>query len=391
MKHLNIGLFGFGTVGGGIYQVISTKPQIGAEVKKIVIKDPEKTRDAPAHLFSENALDILDDQDIDLVVELIDDPEAAYEIVVKAFNSGKSVVSANKKMIAEHHLELIALSKENNVSFLYEAAACGSVPIIRNLEEYFDSDLLTSLQGIVNGSTNYILSKMLSSGESYEGALKDAQENGFAESDPCLDVDGIDAAFKLSILILHAFGKHIERSEILLKGISSLSSFDLQYAKEKGKVIKLIASSEINEQGEVISASVIPTFVESTSPLGQTKNEYNAVIVQTKLSDQQLFYGKGAGRYPTSSAVLSDICAFKYNYKYEYKKGTASKRLEPQGSGKYYVSFNNDVVCDTRIFSQVDEYFVSRNRTYLTGDIAIKDLMGSDVLTNKAISLVRID
>ncbi len=213
MKKLNIGLFGFGVVGEGIYQVLSQKPQLNANIKKIVIKHPDKKRNAPSELFSTEADEILNDEEIDVVVELIDDADAAFEIVKKAMNSGKSVVSANKKMIAENHLELIELQREKNVSFLYEAAVCGSVPILRNLEEYYDNDLLNYIQGIVNGSTNYILTKMRTENESYEIALKAAQENGFAESDPTLDVEGFDAANKLSI-INYSWSKNAEPCSI---------------------------------------------------------------------------------------------------------------------------------------------------------------------------------
>src|SRR5690349_19825361 len=200
-KQLAIGLFGFGTVGEGIYQVLRQMPSLNAQIKKICIKHPEKERNADPALFTTHYEEILNDPDINLVVELIDDAEEAYKIVTTAFRKNKSVVSANKKLIAEHLAELIYLQRQHEVSFLYEAAVCGSIPIIRNLEEYYDNDLLQSVSGIVNGSTNFILTK-ISEGLTYPDALQKAQQLGFAESNPKLDVEGYDAANKLAILLV---------------------------------------------------------------------------------------------------------------------------------------------------------------------------------------------
>ena len=205
-KVLQIGLFGFGVVGEGIYKVLLQTPSLSAAIKKVCIKHADKKRDADASLFTTRYEEILNDPEIDLVVELIDDAKEAYKIVSTALKNKKSVVSANKKMIAEHLPELISLQNENGVSFLYEAAVCGSIPIIRNLEEYYDNDLLQSICGIVNGSTNYILTKIIEEGLSYQEALQKAQQLGFAESDPSLDVEGLDATNKLTILLAHDYG-----------------------------------------------------------------------------------------------------------------------------------------------------------------------------------------
>lgn len=391
MKKVNIGLFGFGVVGEGIYNVLSQKPELGADIKKIVIKQPEKKRNAPASLFATNADDVLSDDNIDLVVELIDDSKAAYSIVTKAMKKGKSVVSANKKMIAENHLELVNLSKEYNVSFLYEASVCGSIPIIRNLEEYFDNDLLNSVQGIVNGSTNFILSKMLIDSEPYTKALQIAQENGFAESNPDLDVKGIDATYKLSIIGLHAFGKRISADKILRKGITSLHPFDLQYAQEKKCVIKLVAKAITDEQGQFSMLSVLPTFVAENGTLGQTNNEFNGVLVGSSLADEQFFYGKGAGRYPTSSAVLSDISAFKYGYKYEYKKGLTDFSFNYNGTSKFYIGFDKSTHFNADLFDSVEEHFINKHRVYLTGEIQHSKLFASGILSNRDISVISCD
>jgi homoserine dehydrogenase len=221
-------------------------------------------------------------------------------------------------MIAEHLPELIELQHQHDVSFLYEAAVCGSIPIIRNLEEYFDNDLLQNIYGIVNGSTNYILTKM-DGGLNYSAALQEAKQKGFAESNPALDVEGWDATNKLTILLAHAHGIKTPPSAVLRQGITRLHEGDAAYAKEKGLKIKLVAQASKLSSGKV-AAFVLPQFVPSDSQLFTVSNEYNGVTVETKLADKQFFYGKGAGRYPTSSAVISDISAFSYEYRYEYKK-----------------------------------------------------------------------
>lgn len=366
---INIGLFGFGVVGEGIYQVVSEKFNFGAKVKKIAVKHIDKSRNAPDSLFTDNASDILNDESIDLIVELIDDTDAAFIIVSEAMKKGKSVVSANKKMIAENHLELIDLSQENNVSFLYEAAVCGSVPIIRNLEEYFDNDLLSYIQGVVNGSTNFILTKMFEDNATYESVLKLAQDKGFAESNPTLDVEGIDASYKLSIMGLHAFGKRISPDRILRKGITSISSYDFEYAKEKNYTIKLIAKATIGQNGILKELSVLPTFVPANGALGQTNNEFNGILVGGTLANEQLFYGKGAGRYPTASAVLSDISAFLYGYKYGFKKGLVKVNWEDSGISKFYVGFDKRTRFDKELFDSIDVYFEDSNRVYIIGMI----------------------
>ncbi len=391
MNKIKIGLFGFGVVGEGIYKVLEEKQQLQTEIKKVVIKDAGKKRNAPAELFTTDPDEIIQDSEIDLVVELIDDAAAAFEIVKRSFIQGKSVVSANKKMIAEHHDELIVLSKAYNVSFLYEASVCGSVPIIRNLEEYFDNDLLRSVKGIVNGSTNYILSQMIEQGTDYNSALQDAQQCGFAESDPTLDVEGIDAAYKLSIIALHAFGKKTTEEHIIRKGISSLDAFDFQYAKEKNSVIKLIAKCHTSDEGELKALTVIPTFVGRQESLGLTHNEYNGVLIESTLADQQFFYGKGAGRYPTSSAVLSDISAYNYGYQYEYKKGSASFVEDENCKGTFYLSFPKGTVVEKDLFETVHEEFTSTKRNFIVGDINLRVLKNSEILSDPNISTISLN
>src|SRR6201991_1421454 len=243
-KQLTIGLFGFGVVGEGLYKVLQQTPSLKASIKKVCIKNPGKKREAPDDLFTTDRDIILNDPSINVIVEVINESGPAFEIVSRALKSGKSVVSASKKMIAEHLPELLQLQKETERSFLYEAAACASIPVIRNLEEYYDNDLLHSIKGIVNGSTNFILTKMFEDKLDFNKALLLAQQLGFAESDPVLDVEGYDAVNKWALLLTHAYGIVEHPNNILFTGIQNIQLSDATVAKEKQYDIKLIAQAK---------------------------------------------------------------------------------------------------------------------------------------------------
>jgi len=333
-KNLTLGLFGFGCVGQGLYHVLNETQGLKASIKKICVKDPNKTRPLSSSLFTFSGDDILHDRDIDVVVELIDDADAAFVILKKALQHGKHVVTANKKMLAEHLEEIYFLQNKYNRSVLYEGAVCGSIPILRNLEEYYDNDLISGLEGIFNGSTNYILTKIFEEKKSYSDALQQAQELGFAESDPARDVKGYDPKFKLCIAITHAFGLFVTPENVINLGINNLHDLDLKTARENGYTIKLIARAF--KSGNTVYGFVAPQFVEHFHPLFSVRNEYNAVTVEGAFSEKQLFVGKGAGGYPTGSAVLSDISALTYDYRYEYKKIRQVKE----------VIFSNDLCLD---------------------------------------------
>ncbi|NTS43435.1 homoserine dehydrogenase [Flavisolibacter sp. BT320] len=385
---LTIGLFGFGVVGEGIYHVLRQTPSLNATIKKVCIKHPEKKREAPEDLFTTNYEELLNDPQINLIVELIDDADEAYKIVTTAFKRGKSVISANKKLIAEHLHELIALQAEHQVSFLYEAAVCGSIPVIRNLEEYFDNDLLQSINGIVNGSTNYILTR-LSEGYTYPEALLEAQQKGFAESNPALDVEGYDPANKLTILLAHAYGIIAEPAQLLRQGITKLHAKDAAYASEKGLKIKLVAQAKKLSDGKV-AAFVLPQFVTPDSQLFNVANEYNGVTIESKLADKQFFYGKGAGRYPTSSAVISDISAFGYRYQYEYKK--LQRQDKSQLTNNYFldvfVSFSAWADVNKWDFEQVTEYHSTAERQYIRGIVHAEKLRAAEWFEDPSVSVI---
>jgi len=314
-----IGLFGFGTVGSGLYHVLQNSPTTKARIKKVCIKNVFKERFLNSKFFYTNPDDILDDPEINLVVELIDNADDAYRIVKASLLQGKSVVSGNKTMLAHHLEELIEIQEKMGVALLYDASACGSIPVIRNLEEYYDNDLLLSIRGILNGSSNYILSRVFQHSDSYSLALRKAQELGFAESDPSFDVMGFDALFKLVILAVHGFGTYVHPSIAFNYGIHNLSVHDIRYAKEKGLKIKLVAT--LTKFGKnCLTLFVMPTFVSADDYIYNVEDEYNGVVIEGAFYEKQFMFGKGAGGHPTGSAVLSDITARFHDYRYEYKK-----------------------------------------------------------------------
>ena len=392
-KKLTIGLFGYGVVGTGLYDVLSKSKTVDATIKKIVVKHKDKPRNISPEHFHFDKNEILNDDDINVVVELIDDADAAYEIVTTALKKGKAVVSANKKLIAEHFEELYELQQKYNVPFLYEAAVCGSIPIIRNLEEYYNNDFLQSIQGIVNGSTNYILTKTFQDNLSFDDALKEAQEKGYAESNPILDTGGFDARSKLRILLAHSFGIKTVPEDVFNVGIQNLGDLELKFAKEKNLQIKLLAYAQKRNDNEV-AALVIPKFVKSTDTFSTVNDVFNGVKVQTAFADKQFFYGRGAGSLPTASAVLSDISALAYDYRYEYKKILNSENLKLTEDFILKVLFRHrskDADKFQSYFINIDEYYGNKEQGYFVGDISFKNLKEIFSQNSEEVSFVLID
>ncbi|MES2555231.1 MAG: homoserine dehydrogenase [Bacteroidota bacterium] len=376
-KQLTIGLFGFGCVGTGLYEVLNQTSLLQARIKHIVVKDATKKRQIDVSHFSYDAEVILNDAEVNVVVELINDSDAAYVIVKRALESGKHVVSANKKLIALHLEELIALAKANNVSFLYEAAVGGSIPIIRNLEEYYNNDSLSSINGIVNGTTNYILTKT-GEGQSFDDALKTAQELGFAELDPTSDVDGFDAKYKLVLLLKHAFGYTAKTEEVWNYGIRQLKTWDATYAREKGYKIKLLAfGTRVDDQ---VVGFVAPHLIPANHFAFNVENEFNAVVVEALFSDRQLFLGKGAGSYPTASAVLSDISALQFDYAYEYRKTNEQEKLDLTTDFRLrvYVSGTTKAQLDRVKFEEIQEIYHGSTHHFHIGWANFSDLQQLD-------------
>lgn len=389
-KQLVIGMFGFGVVGEGLYRVLQQTPSLRARIKKVCIKHPGKKRNAPADLFTSDKNDLLGDPEINVIVEVINESEAAFDIVSTALRNGKEVVSASKKMIAEHLPELLRLQEETGLSFLYEASACASIPVIRNLEEYYDNDLLHGIRGIVNGSTNFILTKIFEDGLDFPQALLLAQQLGFAEADPSLDTEGYDALNKWTFLLTHAYGLMPKPSDIVFTGIQHIQLSDALVAREKNFEIKLVAQAQKLLNGRV-AAFVLPQFVRKDDHLAFVKNEYNGVVIESGFADKQFFYGKGAGSFPTASAVLSDISALRYDYHYEYKKLRMRQQPEDLASEfhvRVYVSFDDLKLIPRERFEFIDEWHAGEKRKYLIGALPFTELKEQSWWKENGVSLI---
>lgn len=378
MSKIKIGLFGFGVVGQGIFEVLRKTKNTNAEIVKICVRNPAKPRkvEADASYFTSSAAEILDNPDINLIVEVIDDAAAAYTIVRSALLKGIPVVSGNKTMLAAHLPELIEIQKERNVALLYDASSCGSIPVIRNLEEYYDNDLLLEVKGILNGSSNYILSRVFDHGEHYADALAQAQALGFAESDPSFDIEGYDSLFKLVIITVHALGTYVAPERIFTYGISTIHDSDIRYAREKGVKIKLVAQV-VKVSDEHFTMFVMPEFVTPSKYIYSVDDEYNGVVIRGECYDRQFMFGKGAGSLPTASSILSDIMARLHNYRYEYKKlaypekpdYTTDIRL------KVYVRYKETNVLGLLRFEKIHELYTSDESNYVIGDIRLDELL----------------
>ena len=315
MKEVKIGLLGLGNIGTGTYKVLETNREeiekaVGAPVNivKILEKDIDRERDITVERdkFVSDPEEIFSDPEIDIVIELLGGIEPAASLIEKALTSGKHVVTANKAAVAANYHRLMKAADEHGVTLRFEASVGGGIPVLTPLTGCLRANKFTRVLGIVNGTTNYILDKMTSEGLAYEDVLKDAQEKGFAEADPTADVEGIDAANKLSILMALMFDHYVHPDDIPTKGITQITSEDIEAAREKGCLIKLIAYAEKMEDG-TIKYEVRPMNIIDTHPLSGVHREYNAVFVEGNVVGNLMFYGPGAGPLPTGSAVMGDV------------------------------------------------------------------------------------
>ena len=392
MSRIKIGLFGFGVVGSGIYEVLRKSKNADAEIVKICVADLSKPRSLDASYFTDRPEDILDDPEINLIVEVINDADAAYRIVKTALVNGKDVVSGSKTMLAQHLDELIDIQREYGSALLYDASSCGSIPVIRNLEEYYDNDLLLEVKGILNGSSNYILSRVFDHRSSYSDALRQAQELGFAESDPSFDIDGYDALFKLVIITVHALGAYVRPERIFTYGISTIHESDIRYAREKSVKIKLVAQV-VKISDEHFTMFVMPEFVPPSRYIYSVDDEYNGVVVRGECYDRQFMFGKGAGSLPTASSILSDIMARQRDYRYQYKKLHFHDRPEYTTDVrlKVYVRYTETNVPLLVDFLQIEEQYISAGSRYLIGEVLLSELIAKrDALRGDDVFLANI-
>ncbi len=313
-KEINIGLLGFGTVGSGVAMVLKENAheitqKVGAQLKlkKVLVRDVNKKRPylEDIHL-TENVEDIIEDKDIDIVIELMGGINPAKEYMLRAISNGKSVVTANKDVVAAYGSELFNAAEKNNVDIRYEASVGGGIPIITPLKQCLTGNRISEVMGIVNGTTNYMLTKMTKEGSDYDTVLKQAQEKGYAEANPAADVEGMDAARKAAILASIAFNTKVPLENVSVEGITKITQSDIEYAAQLGYVVKLLAiARDIPEKG--INVRVHPSFLPTEHPLSNVNDVFNAIFIRGNAIGEAMFYGQGAGSLPTASAVMADV------------------------------------------------------------------------------------
>ena len=321
-KIINVGLLGMGTVGTGVVKILTTnahdilqKVGVPVNIKKIMVRQPDKLRNVDTNAeLTTNIDDIINDKDIDIVVELMGGTEPAKEYILRALRAGKHVVTANKDVVAKFGQEILEVAEEYNADFLFEASVAGGIPIIRPLKQCLAANKISEIMGIINGTTNYMLTKMTNEGLDFDAVLAEAQAKGYAEADPTADVGGLDAARKIAIIASIAFGSRVSIDDVYVEGITNISKEDIGYAKELGYVIKLLAIAKDDERG--IDVRVHPAFIPSGHPLASVNDVFNAIYIKGDAVGETMFYGRGAGEMPTASAVVADIIDVARNIKY---------------------------------------------------------------------------
>lgn len=374
--NVKVGLLGLGTVGTGVVKMIQHHQeqlvhQVGCPVsiKKVLVKNIEKSRDVELArtLLTTDPYEVINDPDIDVIVEVMGGVEETRQYIIDALNTKKQVVTANKDLIALYGSELQKVAAENGCDLFYEASVAGGVPIIKGLADGLASDKIQKIMGIVNGTTNYILTKMTKDGLAYETALKDAQDLGFAEADPTSDVEGLDAARKMAILARLAFSMNIELDDVSVSGISSVSKEDLKYGNTLGYTMKLIGYADQDQSRAEVS--VQPTFLSNDHPLASVNDEYNAVYVYGEAVGETMFYGPGAGSLPTATSIVSDVVAVVKNMRLGVNGHSAlapqfEKQLKTSNErfAKYFIRLH--VRDEVGAFSELTKLFSSNSISF---------------------------
>lgn len=396
MKEVSIALLGCGTVGKGVIDLLAMNGSIIEEqlntkinIKRVLIRDIQKYEkmDLPESIqLTTNFDDIINDDDIEIVVEVMGSADFAKNCIEQCFKKGKSVVSANKDLIADYGIPLLKLSKEHNVDFQFEASVAGGIPIVRPMYSSLNSNQIEEIIGIMNGTTNYILSNMTETGMSYEDALKGAQEKGYAEADPTNDVSGYDAARKIAILATLGFHSAVTFNDVNVKGIETIAQEDIQHATEMGYVIKLLAIARQDADG--ITLNVHPSFIRKGHPLANVGGAYNAVYVRGNCVGDVMLYGQGAGSLPTASAVVSDvmnvILHFNINITGSRDFVWHEAKLKPQAdiSAPYYIRMT---------VNNAPGVLASVSRLLADYHISIRSLIQKDETTEIAEIVILID
>lgn len=370
---VNIAVLGYGTVGSGVVEVINTNHEIinkraGEEIKiKYVLDLRDFPGDPVQQILTHDFNDILNDDEVKVVVEVMGGINPAYTFVKQCLAAGKSVATSNKELVASHGPELLAIAKENNVNFLFEASVGGGIPIIRPLNTSITADEVTEITGILNGTTNYILTKMDQEGASYDEVLKQAQELGYAERNPEADVEGGDACRKIAILTSIVYGKHLDYTKIHTEGITKISTEDFKYADALGVSIKLVGTTK--KEGDTLYSFVAPMMLDENHPLSGIHDVFNGIFVHGNVVDDIMFYGRGAGKLPTASAVVSDVVD---EVKHMGKNIMASWDAEPLPIGDFRDAVN-------RFFVRVSADSITKEEVQkLFGDVTYVTAEGID-------------
>lgn len=347
---IKIAVLGYGTVGSGVVEVLETNrdiitPRAGEEIEVKYVLD---LRDFPGNPIQDRIVHdydvILKDEEIRIVVEVMGGMEPALTYTKQAMMAGKSVATSNKELVAAHGAELIALARQQNVNYMFEASVGGGIPIIRPLNESLTPEDLLEITGILNGTTNYMLTRMSEDGLDYDEVLKDAQANGFAERNPKADVEGLDACRKLAILTSLSYGKNVDPKDIYTEGITKITDMDFKYANQLGVVIKLLSTCK-KENGKIYAA-VFPEMIDSESPLYSVDDVFNAIYVKGNMLGPAMFYGQGAGKRPTASAVVSDVIEEARHLNENLRVVWSSEKLEladiKEASHRFFVRISGD-------------------------------------------------
>jgi len=369
-KNLSIGMLGCGVVGSSVARLLSEdsgdfSARAGAQLtlRKVAVRDVKKKRDfVPAGILTDDAQSVVTDPQIDIVIEVIGGINPARELILTALKNGKSVVTANKALLAQHGAELFAAAEKNGVDLYYEASVGGAIPILRSLRESIVGDHVVRIMGIVNGTTNYILTKMDEEGLGFGEALKEAQALGYAEADPSADIGGDDAAAKAAILAGLAFHSQVSLADVYCEGITEITSKDVSVAKTIDYVIKLLAIAELTDD-DAITVRVHPTLIPRSHPLASVRNAFNAVFVEAESAGELMFYGRGAGGDPTASAILGDLIAVA-RHKSEGRVGSgesdyAKRKIAPMANIKTRYLIRLDVADRPGVLATVAQIFAS--------------------------------
>lgn len=394
MKKVGVAILGLGVVGGGTYKILDGHREYYQKIHNVDIvvesvlelkKERALALGIAENKIASNIAEVCSNPEVEIVVEVMGGVEPAKTFVLAALNAGKSVVTSNKELFCKFSHELEKAAKKNNCGLFYEASCVGGVPVIRALLDNLQGNKILSMMGIINGTTNYILTKMSNDGASYDDVLKEAQKLGYAEGDPTADVEGFDAAYKLSILTSLSFHTKIPFSKVYREGITGISAEDIQYGKQLGYALKLLAIGKNSDSG--IEVRVHPTFIKSSHPLASVNDSYNAVYVTGDSVEDVMLYGRGAGAFPTGSAIVGDIiyCATHNNFNYSTFKNTENAdpnvKFVSNFESAYYIRF--DAQDKAGVLSKVSSVLSKH-------DISVAQVIQEDGKKNGAVPLILV-